>query len=217
MDVSQIIKLLATLSIGLDDPTPSDIVVFMQYINLCYTELLQETLAQNPQISIESDVLDCTDGILADTTNPVFIPLTVYDISTNIPFSPTTRESVLSRDPGLTNQGRASSWYMSGGKINLHPISTSLVASGAGIGIRYIANPPILTKDTFSSEIMIPKMYQQILADGASYYLFQSETGFKDQLKMQSSMIRWTEGKQKLFAYMKNLAGKKYLSTYSPI
>jgi hypothetical protein len=66
-----------------------------------------------------------------------------------------------------------------------------------------------------STQILIPPLYKQILADGASYYLFQSETGFKDQLKMQAAMMRWKEGKQKLFAYMKNRGGNKFFSTYS--
>jgi hypothetical protein len=60
-------------------------------------------------------------------------------------------------------------------------------------------------------------LYHQVLVDGASYYLFQSETGFKDQIKMQSAMMRWEENKKKLFSYMKNISGQKILSTYSPI
>ena len=62
MDVSQILTLLATLSIGLDEPTDSDVVVFMQYINLCYFEILQETIAQNPLVVINHELLDCKIG-----------------------------------------------------------------------------------------------------------------------------------------------------------
>ncbi len=217
MDVSEILKLLATLSIGLDDPTDSDIVVFMQYINLCYTEILQETLAQNPHVNIIDDLLDCNAGIVDPTTFPIFIPISVYDIAKNAPLTATTREDVLKKDPGLKTLGTGTHWYMSGGNINLHPIGSSLLDSGNGIGVKYIAEPDMLTASSASSDILIPKMYQNILADGASYYLFQSETGFKDQTKMQASMMRWDLGKQKLFSYMKNLGGKKIFSTFSLI
>lgn len=217
MDVSEILKLLATLSIGLDDPQDSDIVVFMRYINLCYFELLQSTISQNPLVPIVNESLDCEDGDLAPTSSPIFIPKVIYSISSNRPMTGTTFEEVIAKDPGLTKTGEASQWYYSSGTVTVYPLATSYVADGGGFGIRYIPQPAPLTKNSVSSDILIPYMYQQVLADGASYYLFQSETGFKDQAKMQSSMARWMEGKQKLFAYMKNISGKKNLSTYSPI
>jgi len=218
MDVSQILKLLATLSIGLDDPTDSDIVVFMQFINLCYFELLQSTIAQNPLISVTHETLDCTDGDCEPTATPIFIPKVVYDVASNEALSGTTFDEVIKNDPGFTNtNGVAQEWFYSGGIISVYPVVTSLVADGNGIGIRYIPQPAPLTVNSLSSDILIPYMYQQVLADGASYYLFQSETGFKDQTKMQASMARWMEGKQKLFAYMKNVSGKKTFSTYSPV
>lgn len=217
MDVSEILKLLATLSIGLDDPSDSDIVVFMQYINLCYFEILQETISQNPLVTIINESVNCNDGNLDSTSNPLFIPKVIYDISRNLPLSGTTFEDVIKKDPGVTRTGDAQEWYYSSGVISVYPKATSLLSDGNGFGVRYIAQPRPLLATTLSSDILIPALYQQVLADGASYYLFQSETGFKDQLKMQASMMRWKEGKQKLFAYMKNISGKKYFSTYSPV
>lgn len=217
MDVADILKLLATLSIGLDEPSDSDIGVFMQYINLCYFEILQDTIAQNPLVTVANESLDCNDGKLGSTSNPIFIPRAIYDIATNIQLRGTTFEEVIKRDPGITKTGEAQEWYYSSGVINVYPKVTSLVSAGKGFGVRYIAQPSPLLATSPSSDIMIPTLYQQVLADGASYYLFQSETGFKDQFKMQTSMMRWKEGKQRLFAYMKNISGKKYFSTYSPV
>ena len=217
MDVSEIIKLLATLSIGLDDPTDSDIVVFMQFINLCYFEILQETLSQNPLSKINTEILDCNNGVLNATQEPIFIPLIVYDKKTNLLLTGNNRDDIEKRDPSLSKEGMPLEWYYSNGTINVYPLSNSLIADGNGIGVRYIPEPSPLTANSTSSDILIPKLYQQILADGASYYVFQSETGFKDQNKMQTSAMRWKEGKQKLFAYMKNISGRKYYSTYSPI
>lgn len=217
MDVADIVNLLATLSIGLDEPDDGDIIVFMQYINLCYFELLQATISQNPLSPTNNDQVDCSNGILSPASQTIFYPKMVYDIASNVPLSPTIEANVLKRDPGLLQTGEPQEWYYSNGVINVYPLTTSLVSDGKGFGVRYIPQPPVLTYASSSSDILIPPLYQQVLADGASYYLFQSEAGFKDQLKMQAAMARWEKGKQKLFAYMKNISGNKFFSTYSAV
>ena len=217
MDVSEILKLLATLSIGLDDPTESDIVVFMQYINLCYFELLQSTISESPLVVKLNEQLDCTNGALSPTSQTIFIPKSVYNITSNVPLIGTLEEDVLKIDPGVIKTGTPQEWYYANGVINVYPLATSLVSAGGGFGVRYIAQPARLTESSLTSDILIPTLYQQVLADGASYYLFQSESGFKDQVKMQSAMARWEKGKRDIFAYMKNISGKKHFSTYSPV
>lgn len=217
MDVADILKLLATLSIGLDDLSDSDTVVFMRYLNFCYFELLQDMLTESPLVRVLNEPLDCSEGDLQSTSQALFIPKSVYDIARNIPLRGTTFEDVIKRDPGITKTGEAQEWYYSSGIVSVYPKTTSLVSEGKGFGVRYIAQPIPLQATTPSPDILIPALYQQILADGAAYHLFQSETGFKDQFKMQASMARWQTGKQKLFAYMKNISGKKYFSTYRPV
>lgn len=222
MDVSAILRLLATLSIGLDDidvdnPMDGDVIVFMQYINLCYFELLQATLSESPLVVKLNEVVDCNNGILSSTSQPIFIPKSVYSVSSNIPLTGTLEEDILKIDPSVKQTGIPQQWYYANGVINVYPITTSLIINSGGFGVRYIPQPKLLTNTSLSSDILIPPMYHQVLADGASYYLFQSETGFKDQLKMQSAMARWEIGKRKIFSYMKNISGKKYFSTYSPV
>jgi hypothetical protein len=217
MDVSEILKLLATLSIGLDDPDDGDTVVFMKYINLCYFELLQVVLTESPIVVKLHEQLDCTNGVLSPTSQPIFIPKAVYNIANNVPMLGTTEEDILKFDPAIKKTGNPQEWYYANGVINTYPLSTSTVITGGGFGIRYIAQPKPLTSLSLSSDILIPTMYQQVLADGASYYVFQSETGFKDQTKMMDAKMRWEDGKKKLFSYMKNISGKKHYSTYSPV
>jgi hypothetical protein len=222
MDVTEILKLLATLSIGLDDidvtdQNNSDVVVFMRYINLAYFELLQSTASENPLLVKDHEQLDCTNGVLASTSKPIFIPKIVYDIVSNIPLIGGLEEDILKNDPALKQTGSPFQWYYANNVINVYPLTTSTVASGGGFGVRYISQPPYLKLSSLSSDIWLPPIYHQILVDGASYYLFQSETGFKDQSKMQAAMVRWEDGKKKIFSYMKNISGKKILSTYSPV
>ncbi len=222
MDVSEILKLLATLSIGLDDidvdnPDDGDVVVFMRFINLAYFELLQATISESPTVVNLNDQLDCTNGVLSTTSQPIFIPKVIYNISTNSPLVGALEEDILKVDPGLKKTGIPQKWYYANGVINVYPLTTSLVSTGGGFGVRYIGRPFPLLYNSPSTDILIPSLYQQVLADGASYYVFQSETGFKDQNKMLSAQARWEDGKKKLFSYMKNISGKKILSTYSPV
>jgi hypothetical protein len=222
MDVSEILKLLATLSIGLDDidvdnPNDSDVVVFMRYINLSYFELLQATISESPLVVKLNELLDCTNGVLSPTSKPIFIPKSVYDIYSNFSLEGTLEEDILKIDPSLKQTGSPKRWYYANGVINVYPLATSFVNVGGGFGVRYISQPLPLLYNSPGSDILIPSLYHQVLVDGASYYLFQSETGFKDQIKMQSAMMRWEENKKKLFSYMKNISGQKILSTYSPI
>lgn len=222
MDVTEILKILATLSIGLDDidvtnENDSDVIVFLRYINLVYIQLLNATASENPLIVKFHEKLDCINGVLSPTSKPIFFPKVIYDISSNTPLMGTLEGDVLQKDPSLTETGSPFQWYYSNGDINVYPLATSLVVNGGGFGIRYIAQPSLLKLTSLSSDILIPPMYQQILADGASYYVFQSETGFKDQGKMMSAQAKWEDGKRQLFSYMKNISGKKILSTYSPV
>lgn len=217
MDVSKILSLLATLSIGLDDPDDGDTLVFMKYINLAYFELLQSVLTESPTVVKLHEQLDCTNGVLSAASQSIFIPKVVYDIATNVPMSGTTEEDILKFDPAIIKTGNPQKWYYANGVINTYPLSTSSVDAGGGFGIRYIAQPAPLTASSVSSDILIPTSYQQILADGASYYVFQSETGFKDQNKMLAAQAKWENGKKILFSYMKNISGKKHYSTYCPV
>lgn len=303
MDVSQILSLLGTLSIGLDQPTDSDIVVYMLYLNIAYSEILQETISQNPNVPILTDTLiPSSSGQISPSqfSQIPFIFKTVYDAGSNRTLTATNLQAIQKKDPGFIRSGMPLEWYYSGGNLNIYPyygnsfnslsnvsftwvsatsftmnitdnslianffvgqnlqlsinnivynlqiapggINTTVpnkitftvsgdsipsftgtdvvslsYASFSNIGVTYIAQPALLTPLTLSANILIPALYQYILADGAAYYVFQSETGFKDQTKMQTSYTRWMEGKQKLFAYLKNFGGQKYYSTYSPV
>lgn len=217
MDVSSILKLLATLSIGLDDLGESDTIVFMQFLNLAYFELLHATINESPLVVKLHEELDCTNGVVSSTSQEIFTPKVIYDIRTNRQLLGSSEEDVLKVDPALVKTGEPDRWYYANGVINTYPLSTTTVITGGGVGIRYVAKPAPLTASSLSADILIPSLYHQVLVDGASYYVFQSETGFKDQTKMLSAQVKWEDGKKKLFSYMKNISGKKHLSTYSPV
>lgn len=212
MNVSDLITLLATLSIGLDQPSDSDIPIYLTYLNLAYFELLQGTLVQNPNVPIITETLNCTNGVLAQTQYSIFIIRRIWNPVSNRPLTRTNRDKVEENDPGYIVQGtNPQQWFYDSGQVNIYPIFTGQ------LGIRYMQTPNALKITNSSNEILIPTIFQQILADGAAYYLFQQETGFKDALKMAESKRRWEEGKIKLFNYLKSLGGQNSYSNFSPV
>jgi hypothetical protein len=73
-----------------------------------------------------------------------------------------------------------------------------------------------LTEATAEAEIPYPVAYHPVLADGALYYLFQEEGGFKDAQKDIQARVRWETGKSRLLSYLYYSSGQAF-STFSSI
>lgn len=212
MNVKEIITLLSTLSIGLDDPSESDTVVFLRYLNLAYFELLRSTILKNPIYPKTRETLVCTNGVLSPTSNNIYSIRRVYVPDSNKFLNETNFDYISKIDPALLYTSTTPElYYYNSGNVNIYPIYTG------NIGIVYCSNPSSLNINSLSSDIYIPELYHSVLIDGASYYLFQSETGFKNEIKMQESLNKWKEGKTLLSEYLVTLGGQKYYSTYSSV
>lgn len=212
MNVKEIITLVSSLSIGLDEPTDSDTAIFLRYLNLCYFELLRLTILKNPIYPKVRATLPSTNGVLAPTANSIFSIRGVYLPDSNTPLTKTDFDAVFKIDPALKETSTSPQfYYFDSGNINIYPLFTG------NIGIVYCSNPLPLTINSLSYDIYIPEIYHSVLVDGTSYYLFQSETGFKNTMKEQQSLARWNDGKTNLDAYLISLGGQKHYSTYSSV
>jgi hypothetical protein len=80
----------------------------------------------------------------------------------------------------------------------------------------YVPQPSPLTEATEEAEIPYPVAYHPVLADGALYYLFQEEGGFKDAQKDVQARVRWETGKSRLLSYLYYSSGQTF-STFSSI
>lgn len=212
MNAKEIITLIAGLSIGLDEPTASDSIIFLRYLNLAYFEILRPTLLRNPIYPKQREILQCTDGILESTSSSIYSIRSIYLPDLNTQLKATNIDAILKIDPSLTQTATTPQfYYYDSGVINVHPLFTG------NIGIVYLGSPEPLDINSVSTDIYIPELYHSVLVDGASYYLFQSETGFKNELKMQMALQRWNDGKTQLMAYLASLGGQKFYSTYSAV
>ncbi|CAK9250411.1 unnamed protein product [Sphagnum jensenii] len=219
MDVVKIIDLVADLSIGLDTPTADDQAVFLKYLNLAHAELFRKTAAASPVVKIlRENNLNVTDGKVDALSQTPFLIRTVTLMDQKKPLLATSLESIEKTDPLLTKTGQPWGWYYANKSVSVYPLITSNPDGGTGqVGVSYLADPAPFILTTLSADIPYPVLYHPVLVDGTCYYLFQTEAGFKNDLKMKLSLDRWNGGKSELLCYLRNLSGQQYYSTYTEV
>lgn len=212
MLVSDVLNLVANLSIGLDSPTPDDQIIWLRYLNLAHFELYRHTAPVNPFLTLQTDTLNVNNGVVDALSQPIFAPRTVYRADINQIIQPYSLDKVLQCDPGLQVEGEPKYWYYANNSLNVWPLWTQ--ANGIGVIYNTRANIFQINEDV---SIYYPLEFHTLLADGTAYYLFQSEVGFKNDLKMQKAKDRWNEGKTNIYNYFVTVSGKPIYSTYSRI
>lgn len=209
MTVNEMINLISTLSVGLDAPSADDQEIFLRYLNLAHYELYRKTAHTNPAVGLVREVLDVVDGDAEDTSSPFFMVRSVYRTDQNMEITPSSLDDVQAEDPQHTKVGSPRLWYYANNKISVYPIYTG------EIGILYVKAPTPFTLNTSQAEIPYPPIFHSVLVHGASYYLFQGETGFRNETKMKDNELKWMNESTQLLQYLTNISGKKYYSTFS--
>lgn len=219
MNVAEIINLVADLSIGLDTPAADDQAVFLKYLNLAHAELFRKTAAASPVVKIlRENNLNVTDGKVDALSQSPFLIRTVTMMDQNKPLLATSLEAIEKTDPLLTKTGQPWGWYYANKTVCIYPLASSNAEAGTNqVGVSYLAEPLSLTLNTLSADIPYPALYHPVLVDGTCYYLFQTEAGFKNDLKMKLALDRWERGKSELLCYLRNLSGQQYYSTYTEV
>lgn len=208
MNVKEIVNLVANLSIGLEDPTSDDQDIFLKYVNLVHFELYGKTVANNPFITVLSETLNVVDGVAANTAVAPFIFKNVCLVG-GTTLNKTSADAIFSKDPTLKSVGLPSLWYFFNGKINIYPRATQAIV------VRYTPSPLPFTLLTIEADIPYPSISHQVLIDGAAYYLYQSEAGFKAEGKLYETKMRYESGKTQLLSYLQSIGGNPNLSTYT--
>lgn len=217
MFVGEILNLVAQLSIGLDSPTTDDQSIFLNYLNLAHFELYKKVASVNTIIPIQRDILNVADGVVDPLTQPIFNIRSVYRKDINLQLIPSSFDKIQVMDPSLIITGEPAYWYYINSTLNVWPLFTQATENG-GIGVVYDVQPVLFDLDDNSDlSVYYPIAYHPLLVDGTCYYMFQSETGFRNESKMTLMYNRWEAGKTTLYNYLMMSGGKNLYSTYSRI
>lgn len=204
------LNLMGNLSLGNDNITKVEKDIFLQYLNLAHLELYQITANFNQDLPIRVSL-----EIPANTSsndlkiNPYLINV-VWDTTRKNKLKHKSLSVLIENSPDMEVSGAAQYYTIQKTKIIFSPVSVT----GFKISLYYVPQPEVLTIET--DHIPYPLAYHPVLVDGALYYLFQEEGGFKNMQKSQGAQERWEIGKTRLLSYLYNSSGER-LSTFSNV
>ena len=212
MQVLDILNLMGTLSLGNDNITAQERAIFLQYLNLAHFELYQETANFNQDLFISQNIPNVPGNNYVTLARQPFLINTVYLPSLKRELKRISVVDALKDDPDLSKTGSPYQYIGRGQNIEFFPKKTTAIS----VVVWYIPQPSLLAETTLEANIPYPIVYHPILADGALYYLFQEEGGFKNAQKANAAQDRWEIGKTRLLSYLYNSSGQTF-STFSNV
>lgn len=210
MTVVQILTLMGSLSFGDKNITETETSLFLNYLNLAHLELYGETASFNQALYRSEEPEKLQDISYVILENPPYIMGQVYVPSLKKHLQQISMQEAIQEDPDFTKTGTLDKYVVHKQLIKLLPYDPSPI----DLLVWYIPEASLFVKNTPEAEIPYPRSYHNILADGALYYVFQDQSGFKNPQKMEEAKRRWILGKQRLLSYLRGF-NKTSLSTFS--
>ncbi len=211
MNVSDMLNLMATLGVGESTSVESPNDIFLQYLNLANSELYTATANFNSDVLVNETLQNAVDEssvVLAQTPHLIS---SIFPIGLSIPLI----------EQSLSNFNNYKFLYPNSfanpliytrqkNVVSFYPFQPGVIYT---LDIWYV--PPVadLTEDTMEDDIPYPASYQQILVDGALYYLFNDESGFRSAKKEDEAKNRWEKGKKRLISYLQGV-NSETISTF---
>lgn len=212
MQVSDLLGVMANLSVGLDNTTPTERTIFLQYLNLAHFELYQETANFNQDLILQENLANLENTNTVTLSQIPYVMNAVYDVTHKQTLNRISRADLVAQDPALAATGTPEKYFIQKDSLQFYPTQTAVTQ----VSIWYTPQPSLLTENTDESEIPYPPAYHPVLVDGGLYYLFQQEGGFKNTTKENEALIRWKNGKTRLLSYLYTSNGE-FLPTFSNV
>ena len=212
MTVIELLKMMGSLSLGEQNIAASENAIFLQYLNLAHLELYGETANWNTDLYIQERINKPANVSSFNLAHNPFVMGTVSVPSAKKHLKRVSLEEAFQGDPDLTHEGPVTGYALQKNKVLLLPYENKALS----LVVWYIPQASPLQETTPEADIPYPVTYHNLLADGALYYVFQEEGGFKNPQKMMDAKQRWVLGKQRLVSYLKG-ASRGIISTYRDV
>ena len=212
MEVSTLLSLMGNLSLGNDNITKEERTIFLQYLNLAHLELYQVTANFNQDLLVQVTLANQVDSNQVQLPEPPYLVNHVYDLTHHRQLRRISLSDAIERDGSKTWTGNPTQYVVRRDILEFVPIQTAVTS----INLWYVPQPIPLTEQTPEEDIPYPLAYHPVLVDGALYYLFCEEGGFKNLQKAQDAQRRWEVGQTRLLAYLYNSSGQLF-STFSSV
>lgn len=210
MKISKILDFMGVLSVGLDNVSDSERFIFLKYLNQAHYELYNHTAALNDDLIINEEKLTTINIDNVDLSQRPLSFSKVYVDGYTRPL----KELRLIKFVDYTKNTSSGSpcvftWQVK--KLSIYPLMKDI---SYNLDIWYTPVHVDLEEDTPEDEIPYPPSFHNVLLDGALYYLFQDEGGFKNSAQVDSQTVKWEKGKQDLYSYLFHKTGE-VVSTHS--
>jgi hypothetical protein len=212
MQVSGLLSLMGNLSLGNDNITKEEKTIFLQYLNLAHLELYQVTANFNQDLLVQVTLANQVDSNQVQLPETPYLVNSVYDLTHQRKLCRISLTDAIERDGSKTWTGNPTQYFVKRDILEFIPTQTAITS----INVWYVPQPTTLTEETPEQDIPYPLAYHPVLVDGALYYLFQEEGGFKNLQKAQAAQARWEIGQTRLLAYLYNSSGQLF-STFSSV
>ena len=212
MEVQKLLTLMGNLSLGNDNITQVERAIFLQYLNLAHLELYQVTANFNQNLLIQETVANQAGLNYAQLSGTPYLVNSVYDLTHQRQLRRISLTDAIERDPAFVSTGNPCQYFVRQDMIRFVPVQTAVTS----IKVWYVPQPITLTEQTPEQDIPYPMAYHPVLVDGALYYLFQEEGGFKNLQKSTDAQRRWAVGQTRMLAYLYNSSGTSF-STFSSV
>lgn len=212
MQVSTLLSLMGNLSLGNDNITKEERTIFLQYLNLAHLELYQVTANFNQDLLVQVTLANQVGSNQVQLPETPYLVNHVYDLTHQRKLCRISLSDAITKDPAFTANGNPTQYFVQRDVLEFIPTQTAVTS----INLWYVPQPIPLTEQTPEEDIPYPLAYHPVLVDGALYYLFCEEGGFKNLQKAQDAQARWEVGQTRLLAYLYNSSGAVF-STFSSV
>ena len=200
------------LSLGNDNITPEERQIFLHYLNLAHFDLYQVTVPFNQNLFVFETLSNVLGENAVTLANPPYVIQSVYDQTHKKKLTRTSLADLLEKDPGFEAKGHPYQYFLQGSVIHFYPPQTAITL----VRVVYTPQPVLFTEETEDREIPYPIAYHPVLVDGALYYVFQEEGGFKNPQKAVEAQKRWEDGRSRLLSSLYNTSGET-LTTFMSV
>jgi hypothetical protein len=212
VNIRQIINTVANLSNGMDEASASDIPAYLENVNLAHSELYTLIYSFNLPAFLKKVVIQSD----AATINDVLFVYSVAIDGQPKPLKKAFYHELILTDPSLSKVGSPSEYYCTESAntwtFGLYPASDVPVS----LIVHYVPQPVDLKLDDEEAAIPYPRMWHNLLVDGAIYYAIQADEGFNSTVDIKIYTSRWEKAKSQFLA--NRLANKnRSIRTFSNV
>ena len=211
MNVAQMISLMGTLGIGETLAEDASKQIALQYLNLAHDQLYRETANINASIWVDETLTSVNNNPTIVLSEIPFLIAKVFLKGQMCPLKPLSVLDFVQYQFDNLLQGPPLVYMFQLNTVSFYP---SQPDTSYEFTVWYAPKRTPLNEFTTEDSIPYPAEYQSVLVDGALYYLFQDESGFKNPQKENEALRRWNQGRADLTAYLYG-SNNQRISTFS--